>query len=230
MRYARGHRCLGVTHLSISVRGSELWPTFVSRRICIGLVYGPTIGLAPGDRFEGAMTRVYEYDVFISYRRIGSDVPGWIRNHFYPRLSEVLDNNLDRDVKIFFDELVPSGATWPTELRTALQRARILLPVCSPKYFVDEWCLAEWKSMELREKLAKGPSAPVGGLVSRDNGQQIVGDAVTALQNLGYPHAVAERTIAQVLRKPDRAASDEVPGLKELVRAALQLLGQEKGA
>ena len=89
---------------------------------------------------------------------------------------------------------------------------------------------AERIVLELREKLAKGPSAPVGGLVSRDNGQQIVGDAVTALQNLGYPHAVAERTIAQVLRKPDRTASDEVPGLKELVRAALQLLGQEKGA
>ncbi len=97
---------------------------------------------------------MYEYDVFISYRRVGSDVPAWIRNHFYPRLSEVLDNNLDRDMKIFFDELVPSGATWPAALRTALQRARILLPVCSPKYFVDEWCLAEWKSMELREKLA----------------------------------------------------------------------------
>jgi holliday junction DNA helicase RuvA len=89
---------------------------------------------------------------------------------------------------------------------------------------------AERIVLELREKLAKGPAAPVGGLGSRDNGQQAVGDAVTALQNLGYPRAVAERTIAQVLRKPDRAAADEVPGLKELVRAALQLLGQEKGA
>ena len=88
---------------------------------------------------------------------------------------------------------------------------------------------AERIVLELREKLAKGSSGPVGGLISRDNGQQIVGDAVTALQNLGYPRAVAERTIAQVLRKPDRADAAAMPGLKELVRAALQLLGQEKG-
>jgi Holliday junction DNA helicase RuvA len=88
---------------------------------------------------------------------------------------------------------------------------------------------AERIVLELRERLAKGQSAPAGGVVSRGNGQQIVGDAVTALQNLGYPRAVAERTIGQVLRKSDRAAADEVPGLKELVRAALQLLGQEKG-
>src|SRR6266567_4652565 len=146
-----------VCHCSVlgALRGGEDCPCSVPRRD------GPAdlLSMRPGALFEGAMTRVYEYDVFISYRRIGSDVPGWIRNHFYPRLSEVLDNNLDRDVKIFFDELVPSGATWPTELRTALQRARILLPVCSPKYFVDEWCLAEWKSMELREKLA-GMASP----------------------------------------------------------------------
>ena len=88
---------------------------------------------------------------------------------------------------------------------------------------------AERIVLELRERLAKGQSAPAGGLFSRDNGQQIVGDAVTALQNLGYPRAVAERTIAQVLRKPDRADAAAMPGLKELVRAALQLLGQEKG-
>ncbi len=88
---------------------------------------------------------------------------------------------------------------------------------------------AERIVLELREKLAKGQSASTGSLVSRDNGQQIVGDAVTALQNLGYPRAVAERTIGQVLRKPDRADAGEMPGLKELVRAALQLLGQEKG-
>lgn len=88
---------------------------------------------------------------------------------------------------------------------------------------------AERIVLELRERLAKGQSAPTGGLFSRDNGQQIVGDAVTALQNLGYPRAVAERTIAQVLRKPDRADAAAMPGLKELVRGALRLLGQEKG-
>lgn len=104
------------------------------------------------------MSRVYEYDVFLSYKRAGANVPAWIRNHFYPRLSELLDDNLDRDVKVFFDENIAGGVIWPRELRTALQRTRILLPVCSPKYFVDEWCLAEWHSMAQREKLV-GTSA-----------------------------------------------------------------------
>ncbi len=99
------------------------------------------------------MTRVYEYDVFISYTRAGGNVPAWIRNHFYPRLTDWLIDNAERDVRIFFDENVGVGSAWPGELRFALQRTRILLPVCSPRYFRDEWCLAEWQSMAERERI-----------------------------------------------------------------------------
>jgi hypothetical protein len=99
------------------------------------------------------MARVYEYDVFISYQRTGDLVPLWVRNHFYPRLSELLDNNLDRDVKVFFDENVRGGTTWSLELRSALLRSRILVPICSPKYFLSEVCLAEWQSMARREDI-----------------------------------------------------------------------------
>lgn len=100
------------------------------------------------------MARVYEYDVFISYKRAGANVPAWIRNHFHPRLSEWLHDNIERDVKVFFDDQsVSVGASWPREVRLALQRTRILLPVCSPPYFMDEWCLAEWHSMALREEM-----------------------------------------------------------------------------
>jgi hypothetical protein len=99
------------------------------------------------------MARVYEYDVYISYLRDRGTVPKWVRTHFYPRLSELLDDNADSNIKIFFDENVRSGATWPLELRSALQRTKILVPVCSPKYFQDQWCLAEWHSMARREKI-----------------------------------------------------------------------------
>ncbi len=99
---------------------------------------------------------MYEYDVFISYRRTAGDISEWIRHHFHPRLSEVLDNNLFDDVKIFFDDQVPTGASWPEELRSALLRSRVLVPVCSPKYFRDELCLAEWYSMAEREALGAG--------------------------------------------------------------------------
>lgn len=99
------------------------------------------------------MARVYEYDVFISYQRAGNSVPAWVRNHLFPVLSDILDNNLDREVRIFFDDQIPNGSSWPMELQAALRRTRILLAVCSPKYFFNEWCLAEWQSMEQREEL-----------------------------------------------------------------------------
>ncbi len=96
---------------------------------------------------------MYEYHVFISYQRSGSTVPAWVRNHFYPRLRELMDDFVDYEVKIFLDDQVPVGGEWPDFVREALRHARILIPVCSPKYFSDEWCMAEWRSMEKREEL-----------------------------------------------------------------------------
>jgi hypothetical protein len=112
------------------------------------------------------MALVYEYHVFISYRRGGGDAPDWVRNHFHPRLQRLLDDNVDYDVKIFLDDSVPVGGKWPQEARDALQRTRILIPVCSPKYFRDEWCLAEWHTMAKREELvAKDASVKAGRLI-----------------------------------------------------------------
>lgn len=96
---------------------------------------------------------MYEYDVFISYRRTASDISAWIRHHFHPRLLEVLDNNRFEDVRIFFDDGMGVGSNWPGEPSTALLHSRVLVPVCSPKYFRDEQCLAEWHSMAEREAL-----------------------------------------------------------------------------
>jgi holliday junction DNA helicase RuvA len=85
---------------------------------------------------------------------------------------------------------------------------------------------AERIILELRDKLAKGKSELIAGLAPRGNNQNVVADAVMALQNLGYPRAVAERTVGQVLRTIDPA---QTQALKELVRDALRVLGQEKG-
>jgi Holliday junction DNA helicase RuvA len=86
---------------------------------------------------------------------------------------------------------------------------------------------AERIVLELRDRLAKGQPELIPDLAPRGNGQQVVADAVTALQNLGYPRAVAERSIRQALHITDAA---EMPALKELVREALRFLGQEKDA
>ncbi|WP_208720569.1 TIR domain-containing protein [Amycolatopsis circi] len=99
---------------------------------------------------------MYHYDVFISYLRTADPIARWVRNHFHPRLRELLDGNLDREVRVFFDGSVRVGGKWPDELRSALRHTRVLVPVCSPKYFYNEWCRAEWASMERREELAGG--------------------------------------------------------------------------
>jgi holliday junction DNA helicase RuvA len=83
---------------------------------------------------------------------------------------------------------------------------------------------AERIILELREKLIKGKPEMVADLGSQGNDQQAVADAVIALQNLGYPRVVAERTIRQVLRGAD---PKDTPALKDLIRGALRVLGQE---
>jgi Holliday junction DNA helicase RuvA len=85
---------------------------------------------------------------------------------------------------------------------------------------------AERIILELREKLVKGKPEMGDAVGPQGNGQLAAADAVTALQNLGYPHVVAERTVRQVLRGAD---SKDAPALKDLIRAALRVLGQESG-
>jgi holliday junction DNA helicase RuvA len=85
---------------------------------------------------------------------------------------------------------------------------------------------AERLILELREKLTKGKPDPLGNFGVPGHAQAAVADAVTALQNLGYPRTLAERTIQQVLRRDDASPA---PALKELIREALRILGQEKG-
>jgi Holliday junction DNA helicase RuvA len=85
---------------------------------------------------------------------------------------------------------------------------------------------AERIVLELRERLTRGKSEALGEVGTRGHGQHAIVDAVTALQNLGYPRPIAERTIRQVARATDAA---KTPALKELIRDALRFLGQEKG-
>ncbi len=84
---------------------------------------------------------------------------------------------------------------------------------------------AERIVLELRERFAKEQPEPVSGVAPFGNSQHLVADAITALQNLGYPRAVAERSIRQTLHIRDE---DQTPSLKELVRDALRFLGREK--
>lgn len=96
----------------------------------------------------------YLFDIFISYRRTPL-VSGWLKNHFFPMLEQWLPHYLpvDKQVDIFVDWKIETGAAWPQSLRQALSKSRCLLPIWSPEYFRSEWCLAEWHTMREREKL-----------------------------------------------------------------------------
>ncbi|GAA3045903.1 toll/interleukin-1 receptor domain-containing protein [Actinokineospora globicatena] len=95
---------------------------------------------------------MYEYDVYISYDRESETVSPWVRHHFYPRLKELLNDNLPKKVQVFFDQEVGIGAKWPDALYEALRCTRVLVAVLSPMYFESEWCVAEWDSMVQREE------------------------------------------------------------------------------
>ena len=105
----------------------------------------------------------YEFDVFISYSRLGS-APKWLMNHFYPKLKDCLADQVAPAPKVFVDKGMPRGVHWPTQLQKALHRSKIMVAVLTPPYFESRWCLAELRSMHAREKLLGlgGPDRPQG--------------------------------------------------------------------
>jgi hypothetical protein len=99
---------------------------------------------------------LYEYDLFVSYRREGPT-----RNLSTPWLKEVvrrIEHYLsmelgDREPRIFFDEeSVELGDHWPRALSDALLHSKCLLPIWTPPYFRSRWCMVEWQSFLAREQ------------------------------------------------------------------------------
>ncbi|WP_424185467.1 TIR domain-containing protein [Actinokineospora sp. G85] len=131
------------------------------------------------------MARVYEYDVFISFDRKAAHVAEWVARHFAPMLKRYLQDNLG-DVGVFTPGAGRTGDRWPLRLRHALLRTRLLIPVCTPNYFRDEWCGAEWDSMAERERTTGMASREIpNGLIH----PVIFGDSAT------YPPHAHERTM-----------------------------------
>jgi TIR domain len=102
---------------------------------------------------------MYRYDLFVSYKREPRDkqlVTPWLREVLNRIEYWVRQEMGGGPVSIFFDEQsIEVGDDWPDELRDALQSAKCLLPVWSPEYFHSAWCVAEWKSFLLREKMMR---------------------------------------------------------------------------
>lgn len=93
----------------------------------------------------------YEYDIFISYRRVDEPWIRWTKENFVAPLRSFLSLR-PNGVKIFLDENIESGASWPNYLAQAHARSRLLIPVLSRRYFDSEWCRLELALMHEREK------------------------------------------------------------------------------
>lgn len=94
----------------------------------------------------------YQWDVFISYRQFDK-WKDWIDKHFKPLLFQALQPELrKKDVMIFVDrDDVVEGANWPDNLRSALSKSRILVPLICAGYWDTEWCRRELAIMLERE-------------------------------------------------------------------------------
>ncbi len=92
----------------------------------------------------------YEYHIFISYRRSDVDWVRWTRENFVRALRALLIPSVGT-IKIFVDESIETGASWPLRLAQALARSRLLVPVLSRDYFQSDWCRLELALMLDRE-------------------------------------------------------------------------------
>src|SRR5215204_5881319 len=104
------------------------------------------------ERF-GAVDDGYVYDVFLSYRREGAPYT-WVKDYLLPLIADWLPESLPYRPHIFVDERsILVGTQWEDELAHALKRSICLLAVWSPEYFRSPYCVAEWESMRVRERL-----------------------------------------------------------------------------
>jgi hypothetical protein len=96
----------------------------------------------------------YEHDLFISYRRSDEDWVRWTRENFSRALGSLLRPGIGK-VRIFQDEQIETGASWPNQLALSLSRSRLMVAVLSRDYFESQWCRLELAIMCDREKRNK---------------------------------------------------------------------------
>jgi hypothetical protein len=115
---------------------------------------------------------VYEYEVFVSYRR-RDPVLSWVNNHFFPKLSHWLPQFWPAEMpspRLAKDDEMEVGVRWPARLVEMHAGSRCMVAIVSPEYFRSAWCVTEWRAMQAREAflgLADGASA------ARRRGQRV---------------------------------------------------------
>lgn len=96
----------------------------------------------------------YKYHIFISYRRSDKHWIRWARENVKETLETLLRPAIG-EVKIFLDDQIELGMSWPDRLAHALARSRLLIPLLSRDYFMSDWCQLELAIMRNREQSCK---------------------------------------------------------------------------
>jgi len=60
--------------------------------------------------------------------------------------------SMTQEPKIFIDENIAEGHSWPHELAHALGRSKVLVALWTPTYFNSQWCTSELAHMYAREQ------------------------------------------------------------------------------
>lgn len=172
---------------------------------------------------------MYQYDLFVSYKREPRDkqlVTPWLRE-VLNRVEYWVRQDMGGDpVRVFFDEeSIEVGDDWPDELRDALLSAKCLLPVWSPEYFRSTWCVAEWQSFLLREKLIKengGPQCKLVIPIRFHDGKWFPDEArrITPLDLSPYTATTPAFWESKRADELDQVIKDYAPKIAELVAKA----------
>lgn len=108
----------------------------------------------------------YEHHLFVSYRRSDIDWVRWTRDNFTRALTSLLRPRLGQ-VRIFIDESIETGVSWPLGLAKNLSRSRLMVAVLSRDYFQSDWCRLEIALMHDREQRNgfRTPANPSGLII-----------------------------------------------------------------
>jgi hypothetical protein len=94
----------------------------------------------------------YVYDVFVSYTR-DHPVGTWVKDRFLKDFVGYLGDALGRRARVFFDQdEIESGEDQVEKLRWGLKVSRVLVAICSARYFGDsDYCRMEWRTFGKRD-------------------------------------------------------------------------------
>jgi len=168
----------------------------------------------------------YKYDVFISYKnQLG--LTDWVADFFSPLFQKRLSLELNYEPSIFRDKVsIAAGDEWSPAIKKALATSRLVVAILTPQYFTSKWCVAEWQSMEKREKLSRQTANKLLIPVKFTNGDNFPPIATKRQFTPSTDFLDVNHTIVASKTNQEVALESKVKELAELVAQRLQLAPQ----